>query len=83
MYFVFLLVFVPVLVCVSLHHIGVFSTADDGGGRVGGSRVVVVFHRLFARNHQRLIAEGKLLANTAGNPQKEAQKRGVSRYSGN
>ena len=68
---------------VSLHHIGVFSTADDGGGRVGGSRVVVVFHRLFARNHQRLIAEGKLLANTAGNPQKEAQKRGVSRYSGN
>ena len=41
----------------------------------GGSRVVVVFHPLFARNHQRLIAEGKLLANTAGSKQKAPQKR--------
>ena len=42
---------------------------------VGGSRLVVVFHRLFACNHQRLIAEGKLLANTAGSKQKAPQKR--------
>ena len=42
---------------------------------VGGSRLVVVFHRLFACNHQRLIAEGKLLANTAGSKQKVPQKR--------